>query len=69
MRGLRASLFEMGAVCEEQIAEDGSWLLHIDLPLSQVERLAGQSGALGALARERLLGDSPAVAESQVLSA
>jgi GTP-binding protein HflX len=54
---LRAQLFEMGAVSEEKIAEDGSWLLHVDLPHAQAQRLAMGTGALAAVIREQVLND------------
>jgi GTP-binding protein HflX len=63
---LRARFFEMGAVSEEKIAEDGAWLLLIDLPKNQAERMAGQSGELGDVIREQLMdaekGKTPACA-------
>ncbi len=37
---LRAQLFELGVVSEERIAENGSWMLHIDMPVETAERLA-----------------------------
>jgi len=37
---LRAQLFELGVVSEERIAENGSWVLHIDMPMETAERLA-----------------------------
>jgi len=52
---LRAQLFELGAVSEEVITEDGAWELHVDLPLAAAERLARQGGHDGRLAREQLL--------------
>ena len=52
---LRARLFELGAVDEEVIAADGSWDLHVDLPLSAAERLARLGGPEGAVVRARLL--------------
>ncbi|KAA9133109.1 GTPase HflX [Marinihelvus fidelis] len=52
---LRAQLFELNAVSEEVITEDGAWDLRVDLPLSAAERLARQGGREGQLAREQLL--------------
>ena len=52
---LRAKLFEMGAVREEKIADHGAWVLLVDLPRAQVERLAGQPGALGVMFRDQIL--------------
>jgi len=37
---LRAQLFELGVVSEERIAENGSWVLHVDMPTETAERLA-----------------------------
>ncbi|AXI82538.1 GTPase HflX [Xylella taiwanensis] len=37
---LRARLHQLNGVREEQTDEYGGWLLHIDLPLAEVERLA-----------------------------
>ena len=37
---LRARLFELGVVSEERIADNGSWVLHIDMPMETAERLA-----------------------------
>ena len=37
---LRAQLFELGVVSEERIADNGSWVLHIDMPMETAERLA-----------------------------
>jgi GTP-binding protein HflX len=51
---LRAQLFELGAVVGESIADDGAWLLAIELPKEQAERLAGQQSAIGALFRYQL---------------
>ena len=52
---LRAQLFELGAVSEEQIAEDGSWKLHVDLPLSAARRLARQGGSAARVVQDQLL--------------
>jgi GTP-binding protein HflX len=52
---LRAHLFELGVVSEERIAENGSWMLHVDVPKKTAERLARLPGNEGAIARERLL--------------
>ncbi len=57
---LRARLFEMGAVSEETIGEDGSWKLRVDLPLSMARRLSRQGEAEARVVREQLLpGVSP----------
>ncbi len=55
---LRARLFELGAVSEERIAEDGCWNLHVDLPVSMAERLARQGGREARLVQEQLLHES-----------
>lgn len=52
---LRAHLFELGVVSEERIAEDGSWMLHVDVPLNTAQRLARLPGAEGNTMREQLL--------------
>jgi GTP-binding protein HflX len=51
----RAQLFELGVVSEERIAENGSWVLHVDVPRETAERLARVPGHDGRLARRRLL--------------
>jgi GTP-binding protein HflX len=57
---LRAQLFELGVVSEERITENGSWLLHVDVPRETAERLARLPGNEGAVARRKLLTeDSP----------
>jgi len=52
---LRAQLFELGVVSEERIAENGSWMLHVDLPLETAERLARLPGSEGRVVRRQLL--------------
>jgi GTP-binding protein HflX len=52
---LRAQLFELGVVSEERIAENGSWMIHVDVPRETAERLARLPGADGQIAREQLL--------------
>jgi GTP-binding protein HflX len=52
---LRAHLFELGVVNEERIAENGSWLIHVDVPRETAERLARLPGIEGQVAREQLL--------------
>ena len=52
---LRAQLFELGVVSEERIAENGSWMLHVDVPRETAERLGRLPGQEGAVAREQLL--------------
>ena len=52
---LRAHLFELGVVSEERIAENGSWMLHVDVPKETAERLARLPGKEGTVARQQLL--------------
>jgi len=52
---LRSQLFDLGAVAEEKIAEDGQWLLHVDLSQQDAERLGRMPGADGTLVRESIL--------------
>ena len=52
---LRAQLFELGVVTEERIAENGSWMLHVDVPRETAERLARLPGPEGRVARTQLL--------------
>jgi GTP-binding protein HflX len=52
---LRAQLFELGVVSEERIAENGSWIMHVDVPRETAERLARMPGDEGRVAREQLL--------------
>jgi len=59
---LRAQLFELGVVSEERIAEDGSWMLHVDLPKETAERLARLPGKEGQVARQQLLNQAYASA-------
>jgi len=59
---LRAQLFDLGVVSEERISEDGSWLLHVDLPLETALRLARLPGADGDVARQQLLPQNTAAA-------
>jgi GTP-binding protein HflX len=51
----RAHLFELGVVSEERIAENGSWLLHVDVPRETAERLARLPGTEGKVAANALL--------------
>ncbi|MGD2128921.1 MAG: GTPase HflX [Lysobacterales bacterium] len=53
---LRAQLFELGVVSDEQIAQNGSWLIHVDIPRETAERLARLPGEEGRVARRQLLG-------------
>ena len=52
---LRAQLFELGVVSEERIAEDGSWMLHVDVPLDTAKRLSRLPGSAGNAIRSQLL--------------
>ena len=52
---LRAQLFELGVVSEERITENGSWMLHVDVPMETAERLARLPGDEGLVARTQLL--------------
>jgi GTP-binding protein HflX len=53
---LRAQLFDLGVVSEERITENGSWMMHVDVPRDTAERLARLPGPEGRVAREQLLG-------------
>lgn len=55
---LRAHLFDLGVVSEERITENGSWMIHVDLPLETAERLARMPGTEGRVARQQLLEES-----------
>jgi GTP-binding protein HflX len=55
---LRAHLFDLGVVSEERITENGSWMMHVDLPLETAERLARMPGSEGRVARKQLLEES-----------
>ena len=52
---LRSQLFDLGAVAEEKIAEDGQWLLHVNLSQQDAEQLGRLPGADGTLVRESIL--------------
>ena len=52
---LRAQLFELGVVSEERVAENGSWMLHVDVPLETAQKLARLPGPAGATIRNQLL--------------
>jgi len=51
---LRAQLFEMGAVLGEKIADDGAWLINVELTEPQAERLASQDSKARAVFSEPL---------------
>jgi GTP-binding protein HflX len=62
---LRAQLFELGVVSEERIAENGNWILHVDVPRETAERLARRPGQEGAVARQQLLAqEQPALKQA-----
>ena len=52
---LRSHLFDLGAVEEEKVADDGQWLLHINLSQQDAERLGRMPGAEGLLVRDNIL--------------
>ncbi len=52
---LRSTLFDLGAVSEEKIAEDGKWLLKVELSRQDAEQLGRLPGSEGVLVRESLL--------------
>jgi GTP-binding protein HflX len=52
---LRAHLFELGVVSEERLAENGSWMLHVDVPLNTAERLSRLPGKEGVTMKNQLL--------------
>jgi GTP-binding protein HflX len=52
---LRAQLFELGVVSEERITENGSWMMHVDVPRDVAERLGRLPGSEGQVARRQLL--------------
>ena len=52
---LRSRLFELGVVSEERIAANGSWVLHVDVPLETAQKLSRLAGHAGAIIRDQLL--------------
>jgi GTP-binding protein HflX len=52
---LRAQLFELGAVSDEVITDEGQWNLYVDLSRHAAERLARQGGSDGEVIRKQLL--------------
>jgi len=52
---LRARLFELGVVSEERLAENGSWMLHVDVPLNTAQQLARLPGSEGVTMKKQLL--------------
>jgi len=61
---LRSLLFDLGAVEEEKVTENGHWLLHVDLSQQDAEQLGRMPGAEGSLVRESILSPS-ALADRQ----
>jgi GTP-binding protein HflX len=57
---LRAQLFELGAVTDEELSSGGAWRLQVDLSRDMAEQLARQGGQAGRVARALLLGPDPA---------
>ncbi|HEY5776880.1 MAG TPA: ribosome rescue GTPase HflX [Xanthomonadales bacterium] len=60
---LRSQLFDLGAVEEEKVTDDGQWLLHINLSQQDAERLGRMPGAEGLLVRDSILSPSALVAQ------
>jgi GTP-binding protein HflX len=52
---LRSQLYDLGAVEEEKVTDDGQWLLHVDLSQQDAEQLGRMPGAEGLLVRENIL--------------
>lgn len=52
---LRSQLFDLGAVEEEKVTDEGQWLLHVDLSQQDAERLGRMPGDEGMLVRESIL--------------
>ena len=52
---LRSLLFDLGAVEEEKVTDEGQWLLHINLSQQDAERLGRLPGADGMLIRDNIL--------------
>ncbi len=52
---LRSLLFDLGAVEEEKVTDEGQWLMHVDLSHQDAETLARMPGAEGLLVRESIL--------------
>jgi hypothetical protein len=50
-------LFDLGAVEEEKVTDDGHWLLRVDLSQQDAEQLGRLPGAEGALVRDSILGN------------
>ena len=59
---LRSQLFDLGAVEEEKVTDEGHWLVHINLSQQDAEQLGRMPGAEGILVREHILSPSALVA-------
>jgi GTP-binding protein HflX len=55
---LRSQLFDLGAVEEEKVTDEGQWLLRIDVSQQDAEHLGRMPGAEGILVRENILSPS-----------
>ena len=55
---LRSQLFDLGAVSEEKMGDDGKWLILVDLSQSDAEQLGRMPGEDGLLVRESILSAS-----------
>ena len=60
---LRSKLFDLGAVSEEKVTDDGRWMLHINLSQQDAERLGRMPGREGLLVRDHILSPSALVAQ------
>jgi hypothetical protein len=52
---LRSQLFDLGAVREEKVGDNGQWLLRLELSRQDAEQLGRLPGADGVLVRETIL--------------
>ena len=57
---LRSQLFDLGAVEEEKVTDEGHWLIHINLSQQDAEHLGRMPGDEGILMRETISTCSPA---------
>ncbi|MGD9020905.1 MAG: GTPase HflX [Lysobacterales bacterium] len=60
---LRSQLFDLGAVQEEKVSDEGRWLLRIDLSRQDAEQLGRLPGGDGTLVRETILAPHCAAVE------
>ena len=60
---LRSKLFDLGAVSEEKVTDEGQWMLHINLSQQDAERLGRMPGKEGLLVRDNILSPSALVAQ------